>query len=382
MPKILSDFFSPDSLPISPAGPVNAVPTIAEVFPSTPAGPINAVPSATEAFSSTPASPINAVPSAAEVFSSEHASSQIAAPLESPQTIKFTVAKGGTLWGGIEAELNRQVLFEGVEKTGQRTYMIDALKDKFAAMSSDELKAIGFKSGNINLIHPGDTIDLTKVLGDAKLLSNVYSQAGMLSPEQISSIENYKGISSSAEALVSSDKLPVEATYDVQGEKEAREYQQASTEALNRDNLEAAEQRIIAENLKAAALQEQMQQKELQVIASAKLEVNTDINKLFGSKGIWGFGAEHGLDSINWKNTEVGFANQLVSKVLATNAFPPAIDGATQFGIENYSATTKMQEYLLAIKNQVGNLPRSTETVAEYLKRATEILIHRRINLE
>lgn len=248
--------------------------------------------------------------------------------------IEFVVEKGGTLWGDIEAKLNSQGLFEGME-AGQKIYVIDAIKDKFAAMSPEELKDIGFSSGNIDVIHPGDRINLTGVLGDKELLPSVVHQAEMLSPEQIGSIETPKAVGVPAEALVPSAEPAPE--------------QFMSQEILPNDP---------------------------QVLAYAEQTVTADIDKMFGSKGIFGLFAQNGVDSIDWKDPDVGFANQTVDKVLVmqTSDFP-ATDSMRQFGMENYFTTVKMQEYLSNVAKQTGTYADTGEKVADYLRRAATIKI-------
>jgi hypothetical protein len=76
------------------------------------------------------------------------------------------------------------------------------------------------------------------------------------------------------------------------------------------------------------------------------------------------------MDSIHWKDVEVGFANQPVEKVLAAHpsAFPA--DGGARFGIEDYSATQKMQAGLEQVQKETGVSARPAENVEDYLKRA------------
>lgn len=98
--------------------------------------------------------------------------------------------------------------------------------------------------------------------------------------------------------------------------------------------------------------------------------VNDYANASFGSKGFLGFGAQSGVDSIDWKDPDVGFANHPVDKVLAAHpsAFPA--DGTRHFGVEDYSATQRMQEGLIEAQKDTGVSVRPGEKVVDYLRRA------------
>lgn len=107
-----------------------------------------------------------------------------------------------------------------------------------------------------------------------------------------------------------------------------------------------------------------------QVLAYANEMTHNHLDEMFGSKGLFGiFGGEEGANSINWKDPDVGFANKTVEEVL--NAKPSAFpnDGARHFGIEDYSATQKMQEYLRIAKEQTGLVPQKGETVDDFIHR-------------
>ncbi len=69
----------------------------------------------------------------------------------------------GETWGGIEETLDGQGLMEGYGDK-QRLYVIDTIKDDLAKLSPEELIDKGFSSGNINIVYPGETIDLSSVI--------------------------------------------------------------------------------------------------------------------------------------------------------------------------------------------------------------------------
>ncbi len=253
----------------------------------------------------------------------------------STQHIEYVVGNGGTLWGGIEEQLNAKGLLSNMHG-GQKTYMIDAIKDKFAAMSPAELRAIGITSGRIDLIHPGDHIDLTKVLGDTSIMHEVASHAQGLSPEQLYSIE-HPPVAHPAGAELVTPTPPGDHTV----------FPGAS-----------------------ATMPSEIAPMDPAIIAASDKVVHDYVDTTFGSKGILGFGAQDGMDSIDWKDPDVGFANHPVDKVLAAHpsAFPT--DGARHFGVEDYSATQKMQAGLAEVQKETGVTARPAEKVADYLKRA------------
>ncbi len=217
---------------------------------------------------------------------------------------------------------------------GQQIHVIDELKDKFAVMSPDELKAIGFSSGNIDLIYPGDTIDLTKVLGDTDLMSSVSYHAETLSSDQINSIEHSAGVSPE----VSSDLDSV------------------ITETTTIKQAVATPQDIL--------LNEQ------QVLASANKIVNIQMSELFGSKGYWGFFAESWEKSMDMMDKDVGFASKTVDEILrAPNDFHE--DGIQHFGIEDRSATEKVLKYISQTANETGVAHEKGEKFLDYVRRAT-----------
>ncbi|OIO29482.1 hypothetical protein COX93_02305 [Candidatus Nomurabacteria bacterium CG_4_10_14_0_2_um_filter_30_12] len=97
-----------------------------------------------------------------------------------------TVTSGENVWKIIEHDLDSHKTMAGLG-SGARTYTIDALKDHFAAMPKEDLIKLGFKSGNINLINPGDTLDMSGILNTDNIL-HALSGAKNLTPDQVSSI--------------------------------------------------------------------------------------------------------------------------------------------------------------------------------------------------
>lgn len=120
--------------------------------------------------------------------------------IEKPAGIKLSgaleVHKGDTVWSIIDKQLSqgKGVAYDQLGEA-RKTFAIDALKDKFAAMSSDQLKAIGISSGNINELAIGDKIDLSKIMADENVVKAFESAKGLSQEQLISIHENLKEVS-------------------------------------------------------------------------------------------------------------------------------------------------------------------------------------------
>ena len=217
----------------------------------------------------------------------------------------------------------------------QRTYAIDAIKDKLTA---------GMTAEQANTLNVGDKIDFKEIFADKSFMDETFSGAQELSPEDITNIHNYTGEMSGTTGIAVS----------------------------NEDMAKTSGTPVITPETPETPAPEQSPARfapnDPAVLERVNKEIHTDIDKLFG-----GFGVKDGMDSIDWKDREVGFANKAVSEVM--NARPVAFpeDGARHFGVEDYNATEKMQEYLNTVMNGTQIPPEAGETVKEYLERALAI---------
>lgn len=107
---------------------------------------------------------------------------------------EISVQKGDNLWSIIGKKFDKLNWGDNYKELakGQKTYAIDFIKDKLAAMSPEELKEIGIKSGNIDKLNIGDKIDLSKIINEENI-SNAVERAQNLTPEQIGNIEKGQG---------------------------------------------------------------------------------------------------------------------------------------------------------------------------------------------
>lgn len=97
------------------------------------------------------------------------------------------VTSGDTIWDIIENDARVQSILEGLGEE-QRAYVIDALKDRLADMSPEELRALGIESGDVHQIFEGNQIDLNELLNDSELLDQIRKKAENLSEADIANI--------------------------------------------------------------------------------------------------------------------------------------------------------------------------------------------------
>jgi len=106
------------------------------------------------------------------------------------------------------------------------------------------------------------------------------------------------------------------------------------------------------------------------IVAAAQKTTHDFVNNIFGTKGVFGFGAQDGMNTIDWKDPQVGFANQSVDKVLGVHPSSVSEDGARHFGIEDYSAHQKALTALKQVAEDTGVTHRPGETMLAYFNRA------------
>ena len=92
---------------------------------------------------------------------------------------------------------------------------------------------------------------------------------------------------------------------------------------------------------------------------------------LFGESKFLGFGHTDGINSINWKDPQVGFGGKTVVEILNANPSTIPSEGGRTFGIENSEATSKMKSYLLNVTSMTGVNPNSNEKVVDFIRRAS-----------
>lgn len=108
-------------------------------------------------------------------------------PLEVAKSTNHVVRSGENLWKIIDADLGSRNILSGVD-VAPKTAVVDSLKDLFDKMTPAELKSLGFSSGDADLLHVGDALNLTKALENPELIAKSIIGAQNLSPEMMAQI--------------------------------------------------------------------------------------------------------------------------------------------------------------------------------------------------
>jgi len=87
---------------------------------------------------------------------------------------KFTVVKDDTVWSLLGTRFEELDLFEGLNERG-RNYFTWLFVNVLYDFPPDALVSLGFSSGSIDLIYPGEYLDLNVVFSDIKYLENLHS---------------------------------------------------------------------------------------------------------------------------------------------------------------------------------------------------------------
>ena len=263
---------------------------------------------------------------------------------------EYVVPQGGSVWAGLSEKLGHQPSFEKLSE-GQKSYVIDTLKNKLSAMSDADLKTMGISSGNIDKVGAGDKINFDKILSNTKLIEAATDHARTLSLEQIHNIETNHTVSTSGEVGPTPARIipeePLEST---------------PTPA------EVIPDTTIPQNFTPASPED---------LAEANRTVRVDLDRVLGKSGSFlGFGGTHGIDTPHWKDPQFGFANKTMDEVMNAAGRPNGLlPGGGKIGIENYQKVVDVQKYLTDVKTYSTLTPMSGEKVADYIKRAAIALL-------
>jgi hypothetical protein len=107
-------------------------------------------------------------------------------PVQGPMP-EHLVTSGENTWKIIESNLDSQKLMAGMGEAA-RTHTVDALKDMFDNLSPDQLRSLGFHSGDADIISIGDKLNFGGVLDNPQIISQALFTSNNLSPEVITSI--------------------------------------------------------------------------------------------------------------------------------------------------------------------------------------------------
>lgn len=107
---------------------------------------------------------------------------------EGPEMPSVHIVKGGeNLWKILDTDLGSKHALMGVEPS-QRTFIVDAMKDHFDKMNPSELKDLGFTSGDADILHIKDSLDLSSMLENPGFVARSIIESKGLSPETMASI--------------------------------------------------------------------------------------------------------------------------------------------------------------------------------------------------
>lgn len=228
----------------------------------------------------------------------------------------------------------------------QQAHVVDAIKDRIARDPAH----FGIASGDANVLAVGDNVNFEEIFKDKEFMDAQFGEA-----EQVSEIETSE-TKPTTPTETTTPTIEHEGLSNLTGE----EFYKTPTEFI-------------------APVQE-ITPNDPQVIAYADHQVRDHLTTLFGSKGFLGFGAKEGIESISWKDPEIGFSGKTIQEIMdaTPSTFPE--DGERHFGIENKYDTEKMKNYIRATQEATGVVSLPGENVLEYIKRAEEILISRLMN--
>lgn len=252
---------------------------------------------------------------------------------EIPQTtIAYTetAQQGDSLWSLSEHQLEKNY---GEKFTSlsydQKTYLIDAIKDRVSELRPNI---------DPNTLAIGETIDFDK---------NYMDQQFEISSHLPASTEDFTGKEplslATPPSLIETAAIPPEVV------------------------------------IEPATIPSEISPADPEIIKQANEIMERDINEWFGTKGIFGIGAQNGMDTINWKDSAVGFAGKTVGEVmnprLPMDPFAESGGNIQKFGIESKSATHLMQEYLKETASKTGVPLAPNENVQDYIRRAAATLL-------
>ena len=307
--------------------------------------------------------------------------------------LSFTVGgeETGTLWGGIEKTLQDQGYFNGLDE-GRQTFLTDSIKDKFATMSPEELREIGISSGDISLVHPGETIDLSSVLEDTTSVNKLTEQAREL-PDSVSNriVENNEIIARWAhehphEALTDNNigeiiqDAPEQVANSVSQESADKmtnsvpDTQTAVSETGATDSIPVGiedQNTSVETNLPGTENTSNVPTPESQPYVIQAM--SEDLNKLYGNletnPNIPIEGSAHWIG-------ENGLGEQTVEKVMTTDTNFLSSEGV---GIESSDAVSATQEHIKHLVKESHLHVQQDETVGEFFKRAHDEIYYHKI---
>ncbi len=274
--------------------------------------------------------------------------------INTPDKLVYEVKSGDNLWKIIEKKLENQNIFNGMNE-GQRTYLIDSIKDKFAAMTPDELKEMGVSSGDINQLKAGDELDLSSVFGNDRVLSDAVEKAESLSGQEVINIEANNKIIADWHRMNPDEALTAEKIDEIlKGEHGAKVEMSApfvSELDGGRADISGQEHEIEPDTFS--------EQERLELEKEVRENMKTELDKLYGTL------TSSYEDSADWNDIK----NRSVEDVMAKKEFENILEGEPK-GFDSEKEVLKIQEHLKYVQEYTDVKPLENETVESYIKRA------------
>lgn len=299
-------------------------------------------------------------------------------PQAAPTEYFATACPGDSRWS-----LAARALTDGPYKehfatmsAGQKTYIIDALKDKLTE---------GMSPADANTLNVGDKISLHGTIDDPAFMDKVFAHAQGLTPDQQAHILHHPiaapGAHIAAEAPTPARTMSADE-FMKQGAHVGSSSQAMSPEIIAHaaQTESATVHHGLLNNVETpheatprAPSHEAVLVNGTEALGYANERVHDEINKLFGSRGFFGFGAEDGIKNANW----LDFANRPVDQVYHALHHPIErgnfLAEARRFGMGNNEAISKMQNLIFEEVKRTGIKWNNGETVNQFLHRAAEI---------
>lgn len=278
-------------------------------------------------------------------------------PVAPPNEYIGVAEAGDSRWSLAEralAEGPYKDQFNAIASAEQRTYIIDALKDKITA---------GMTAEEANTLNVGDKIDFKEFFEDKSFMDKAFSGAQNLTPEEITNIQNYSGETGASEAILTPVEQELRTTFDsneqempaVSGEAVSITPEIALANTSPETNV--IPQEILPDTSQGVLLGEYETTVNPQAIAHAEKQVHDIIQNMWGKKGGWfGIGSTDGTEIFR------GFSDKTVEEVMKMDATGKNLEAQYLLG-QAYEQTH--------VKSAQG------EKVVDYLHRATAVGIDR-----
>jgi len=263
-------------------------------------------------------------------------------PVESGEYIQ-TAKSGDSIWkmaGNIVVEKFPDLSPE------QKTYVIDAIKDRV------EKYPESYGLTDANNINVGEGVDFGEIFRDKEFMDSTLSSAKNLTPEDVSSIQNY-GNETHARTISAEDFLsePLHTTFTPEEQNAIIPPQVIPTPEQPATTQEVPTKDVLMENYVPPMPQDitpgnSADTTRIEAISSSAL--HDDMNKLLGKKpNIFGFGEIDGLESKDWTDPEAGFGSKTVGEIMSAGAnthLPPL---QKPIGINNPVLLDEIQKYIM-----------------------------------